>query len=82
MPRPGFAFPGRGRIRNKPSSEFQQLIMPSTDIDGSVTVILSTAEARRVYEHLREAAGGRGLDTIEHKLAAKIARDLGLPPLE
>lgn len=57
-------------------------MMPSTDIDGSVIVILSTAEARRVYEHLREIAGGPGLDALEHKLAAKIARDLGLPPLE
>ena len=56
--------------------------MPSTDIDGSVIVILSSAEAHRVYDYLRETAGGRGLDTIEHKLAAKIARDLGLPPLE
>lgn len=57
-------------------------MMPSTDIDSSVIVILSTAEARRVYEHLREIAGGPGLDSLEHKLAAKIARDLGLPPLE
>jgi len=57
-------------------------MLPNTDIDGSVIVILSTAEARRVYEYLREAAGGRGLDTIEHHLAAKIARDLGLPRLE
>lgn len=57
-------------------------MMPSTDIDSSVIVILSTAEARRVYEHLREIAGGPGLDALEHKLAAKIARDLKLPPLE
>ena len=56
--------------------------MPSTDVDGSVIVILSTVEARRVYEYLRETAGGRGLDAVEHTLAAKIARDLGLPPLE
>jgi hypothetical protein len=56
--------------------------MPSTDIDGSVIVILSTAEARRVYEFLRHVAAGKGLDTLEHRLAAKIARDLGLPPLE
>ena len=56
--------------------------MPSTDIDGSVIVILSTAEAKRVYEHLRDVAGGPGLDALEHNLAAKIARDLGLPPLE
>lgn len=55
--------------------------MPSTDIDGTVMVILTTAEARRVYEHLRETAGGPGLDTVEHNLAAKIARNLELPPL-
>jgi hypothetical protein len=56
--------------------------MPSTDIDGSVMVILSTDEARRVYEHLRSVAGGKGLDLLEHRLAAKIARDLKLPPLD
>ena len=38
--------------------------MPSTDVDGSVIVVLSTAEARRVYEHLREIAGGPGLDDV------------------
>ena len=27
-------------------------------------------------------AGGPGLDALEHNLAAKIARDLGLPLLE
>jgi hypothetical protein len=56
--------------------------MPSTDIDGTVIVILSEAEARRVYEHLRAVAGGPGLDALEHKLAAKISRDLNLPPLD
>jgi hypothetical protein len=56
--------------------------MPSTDIDGSKIVILSAAEGRRVYAHLREIAGGRGLDTVEHSLAEKIARDLKLPSLE
>lgn len=56
--------------------------MPNIDIDGGVIVVLSTAEARRVYDHLREIAGGPGLDLLEHNLAAKIARDLGLPPLE
>ena len=56
--------------------------MPSTDIDGGVIVVLSATEARRVYDHLREIAGGPGLDAVEHNLAAKIARDLGLPPLE
>ena len=56
--------------------------MPNTDIDGSTIVILSQAEARRVYEFLRDVAGGEGLDLLEHKLAAKIARDLDLPLLE
>lgn len=56
--------------------------MPSTDIDGSPIVTLSQAEAQRVYEFLRDMAGGVGLSTLEHKLAAKIVRDLGLPPLE
>ena len=56
--------------------------MPSTDIDGSVIVILTTAEARRVYEYLHDIAVGDGLDTLERKLAAKIARDLELPTLE
>ena len=56
--------------------------MPSTDSDGHVIVVLSMEEARRVYDYLRETAGGRGLDTVEHNLAAKIARDLKVPPLE
>jgi len=56
--------------------------MPSTDTDGSVIVVLSTAEAQRVYELLRDMAAGEGLNTLEHRLAAKVARDLGLPPLE
>jgi hypothetical protein len=56
--------------------------MPSTDIDGGAIVILSAAEARRVYDHLREIAGGPGLDRLERNLAAKIARDLKLPALE
>jgi len=56
--------------------------MPSTDTDGSPIVILSHAEAKRIYEFLRDVAGGNGLDMLEHKLAAKIARDLGLPLLE
>jgi hypothetical protein len=56
--------------------------MPSTDIDGTVIVILSAAEARRVYEHLRAIAGGPGLDALEHRLADKIARDLNLPTLD
>ena len=56
--------------------------MPSTDIGGSVIVILSTDEARRVYEFLRDVAAREGLDKLEQRLAAKIARDLQLPPLE
>ncbi len=50
--------------------------MPSTDIDGSVIVILSEAEARRVYEYLK---GPLPLDQLEQKLADKITRDLNLP---
>ncbi len=56
--------------------------MPSTDIDGSPIVILTATEARRVYKYLYDIAAGEGLDTLEGKLASKIARDLELPPLE
>jgi hypothetical protein len=56
--------------------------MPSTDIDGSKIVILSVAEARRVYEFLRSIAGGHGLDLLEHNLARRIAWELDLPSLE
>lgn len=56
--------------------------MPSTDIDGNVIVILSATEAERVYGNLHDAAAGSVLDELERKLAAKIARDLNLPPLE
>ena len=38
--------------------------MPSTDIDGGVIVVLSATEARRVYDYLREIAGGHGLDAV------------------
>jgi hypothetical protein len=56
--------------------------MPSNDIDGSVIVILSEAEAKRVYEYLSVARKHIGpLDPLEQKLADKIARDLELPPL-
>ncbi len=54
----------------------------STDIDGSKIVILSEAEALKVYFLLREALGQRCLSTLEHKLAEKISRDLNFPPLE
>ena len=53
--------------------------MPSTDIDGSVIVILSEAEARRVYDYLK---GPSPRDALEQRLADKLARDLNLPPLE
>jgi len=53
--------------------------MPSQDIDGSRIVILSEAEARRVYEYLD---GPCPRDALEQQLADKISRDLNLPPLE
>jgi hypothetical protein len=53
--------------------------MPSTDIDGSVIVILSEAEGRRVYEYLN---GPVPLDALERGLAVKLARALNLPPLQ
>ena len=72
MPCPGLCLPGRGGRQP----------CPAPNIDGSVIVILSAAEARRVYEHLCEITGGPGVDALEHKLAAMIVCDLGLPPLE
>jgi hypothetical protein len=57
--------------------------MPSTDIDGSIIVMLSEAEARRVYYFLLERAGRFGLVTPEERsLAQKISRDLGLPKID
>jgi len=50
--------------------------MPSTDIDGSVIVILSEAEARAVAHLLSTTSGFRSLTEIEHRIATKIARDL------
>jgi hypothetical protein len=64
---------------------FGELMMPSTDIDGSVIVILSAAEAKRVYDHLYEIAviaGAEHLTRTDHTIIDKIARDLKLPPLE
>lgn len=56
--------------------------MPTTDLDGSIIVILSVAEAKRVYDYLSATRKHVGpLDPLEQKLAAKIARDLELPPL-
>lgn len=52
--------------------------MANTDIDGSKIIILTEAEARRVYEYLD---GPIPRDALEQRLADKIARDLNLPPL-
>ena len=52
--------------------------MPNTDIDGKIIVVLSEAEARRVYQYLD---GPVLLDALEQRLADKIARDLNLPRL-
>ncbi len=52
--------------------------MPSTDIDGSPIVILSEAEARRVYEYLQDIKAGGGLDALDRALLDKITRDLRL----
>jgi len=49
--------------------------MPSTNIDGSVIVILSTEEAKRIYARLESAAA---LDEVERDIMRKIERDLGL----
>lgn len=49
--------------------------MPSTDIDGSIIIILSDEEAKRVYRRLETAAQ---LDEVEQGIQRKIERDLGL----
>ena len=49
--------------------------MPSTDIDGSVIVILSAEEAQRVYDRLKIAYL---LDATEEGILRKIERDLKL----
>lgn len=49
--------------------------MPSTDIDGSVIVILSTEEAKRIYARLESATA---LDDVERGVMRKIERDLEL----
>lgn len=58
--------------------------MPSTDIDGSVIVILSEKEARRVYQYILDIAvnGQEHLTPLDQQIAHKIHRDLFLPPLE
>jgi len=50
--------------------------MPNTDIDGSIIVILSTEEAKRIYARLESAAAA--LDEVERGIMHKIERDLGL----
>ncbi len=47
--------------------------MPSTDIDGSVIVILSEEEARQVFRRLSTASL---LNDVEQGLYLRIARDL------
>lgn len=52
--------------------------MASTDVDGSVIVILTEDEAHRVYEYLSDQLS---FDSLEQNLARKIGRDLKLPKL-
>lgn len=52
--------------------------MPSTDIDGSVIVMLTEDEAHRVYEYLSDQSS---FDSLEQNLVKKIERDLKLPKL-
>lgn len=66
-----------GEFRNQkgttvPESE----TMPSTDIDGSVIVILSTEEAQYIYDHLMAERGP--YPKLEQQIIHKIARDLKL----
>jgi hypothetical protein len=56
--------------------------MANTDINGEVIVILTRDEAERVYTLLAIVAHEDGLNPLERTLAAKIARDLDLRPLE
>jgi hypothetical protein len=57
--------------------------MPSTDIDGSIIIILSEEEARMVYRDLRYVRDSIGiLNDVERRVAHKIARDLALQPEE
>jgi hypothetical protein len=55
--------------------------MASTDIDGSIMVILSSEEATAVYQILK-LIGRRALTKVEMKTADKISRDLSLEPLK
>jgi len=56
--------------------------MASTDIDGSTIVILSKAEAERVYEHFRNISADWTFDKLDRQIADKISRDLNLPLLD
>jgi len=57
--------------------------MPSTDIDGSTIVILSTDEAQAVMDLLRwtRQETDTPLNDDLQRVAVKIARDLNLKPL-
>jgi len=44
-------------------------------------VILSKAEAERVYEHFRNISADWTFDKLDHQIADKISRDLNLPPI-
>jgi len=54
--------------------------MASTDIDGSILVILSYEEAYTIYDMLWCVRNI--LSPVQRGLARKIERDLNLPPLE
>ena len=56
--------------------------MSSTDIDGSIIMILSKAEAERVYKHIRNISANWTFDNLDQQIADKISRDLNLPPIE
>lgn len=50
--------------------------MASTDVDGSVIIILSREEAERVYHRLE--SNETPLDEVEQGIVRKIERDLEL----
>jgi hypothetical protein len=58
--------------------------MPSTDIDGSVIVILNREEAEYVRTTLLKLAAmrERNLPPLDKQIVNKIACDLNLPRLE
>jgi hypothetical protein len=55
--------------------------MPSTDIDGSLIIILTETEGRLVYNYLYSAAHTWHLTLDERALAAKLSTILNLPAL-